>query len=347
MKNFLLLALTATALLSCSKENGELPATGDTKTVRLSIMSQASSKAAEEAGEAHKTPIADFTVYFINSSGGVVETRPSGTIESSGSYVFEEVSGLATKIFIVANAALTNTTLGGSTLTDLKANVLKIKDYQTGIDNVILAAADASAIEEDAMAGEGKYKATVILAPVVARLEIAQIKSVSANDPALSDITGYTVENIYVNAYDPTMPLVGAASGRVAGSALNFANTDLKDEHIDLTASNSVVTPVAPGEVWAYQLFAGNSPTMVIQFSSITFANGTTLTAANVDNANELCITVTGFTPPIFAAAKIYKVASIDFSTKNIGKPYQVSKNIAVTLDVAPWSVEATSVTLQ
>lgn len=347
MKKIYFVALAALTMFSCSKENNESPDNGDTKTVTLTIESveRIGSKAAEAEGTAHKTPVADFTVYFINSSGGVVETRTTATSSNGNSYVFDDVSGLASKLFIVANTDLIKTTLTGSTLNGLKANVLEVKNYQTGIDNVIMAPADASNITPTA-GQEGKYEAAVTIAPVVARLEIAQLEAISAADITISDITEFTVANIYVNGYDPNMPLVGAASGRVAGTTANFETTDLKDTGIAITSANNIAKLHTADNVWAYQLFPGAAPTMVVQFSSITFANGTTITDKNTP-ANELCITVTGFTPTTFAAAKIYNVANIQFSSKNIGKPYEATKNISVTLTVTDWAIIATTVTLQ
>lgn len=276
MKKNLLLALAAVTLFACNKENGESPANGEIKNVRLTIKSAegVDTKATEDKGAEHKTPIQDLTAYFLNSGDGVVDTR-TVTTEESGIYEFKAVSGLATKVFIVANTTLTTTNLTGSKLAELKANVLSITKYQTGIDHVILSAADASLInpksanEEDA----GQYVATVTIAPVVARLEIAQLEAISAEDPILEDITGFTVENIYVNGYDPNMPLVGSATGRIAGTTANFATTDLKDTGIGIDAVNKIAKPAVDGNVWAYQLFPGAAPTMVIQFSSITFAD--------------------------------------------------------------------------
>lgn len=347
MKKFLLLALAATTFFACSKENGGLPGNNGTKTVSLTIKSteNAGTKADEGAGAAHKTPIADFTVYFINSTDGIVETREISTIEGSGKYVFDGVSGLANKLFIVANTKLTSTTLTGSTLKALKDNVLEVVKYQSGIDNVIMTAAEAADIT--AKAGEaGKYEASVTIAPVVARLEIAKIEAVAAGGPVEQDVTVFTVENIYVNGYNPNMPLVGAAYGYTTGKTANFATTDLKDVNINITSTDKVVVPTTSGNVWAYQLFPGAAPTMVIQFSSISFANGTTLTDETTP-ANELCITITGFNPSTFAAAKLYNVPVIAFSAKNIGKPYEATKNISVTLDVTAWEIKSTTVILQ
>lgn len=342
MKKILFLALVATTIFSCSKEKEGATDSGDTKTVRLTIKSS-DTKAAEEAGSVHKTPISDFTVYFINSTGGVVETRSA--TDTQGSYVFKGVSGLASKIYIVANTTLTSTTLTGSTLADLQANVLEIANYQKGIDNVIMAASGATILAAGGVAGE--YTATVTIAPVVARLEIAKLTAipVEGGDTNL-DITEFIVANIYVNNYDPKMTLAGVASGRETGTTANFATTDLKDLAINITSAGKVAVPATPNNVWAYQLFPGGAPTMVIQFSSITFANGDVLTDINTD-PKDLCITVTTFNPATFVAAKIYNVANIPFSSKNIGKPYEATKNITVTLNVTDWAIEATTVTLQ
>lgn len=347
MKKILFLALAATTLFACNKENGESPDNEGTKTVTLTIESveRVGSKAVEAEGTAHETPVVDFTTYFINSSGGVVETRTAPTSGSNGNYVFKEVSGLASKIFIVANTGLTSTILTGSTLTELKANLLDITTYQTGIDNVIMAPADAESITPKS-GEDGEYEAAVTIAPVVARLEIAKLTAIAAGGPVEQDVTAFTVKNIYVNAYDPNMPLIGTATGRIAGTTANFETTDLKDININIASTDKVVVPTGLNAVWAYQLFPGAAPTMVIQFSSITFANNTTLTDQNTP-ANELCITVTGFTPSAFAAAKIYNIANIEFTSKNIGKPYEATKNIAVTLSVTSWAINATTVTLQ
>lgn len=347
MKTNLLMALVVTTLFSCGTEKSELPGYDGVKNVTLTIkgVESVASRASEAAGTAHETPVSDFKVYFIGSAGSVIETRtvtaPDG---SQDQYVFDKVSGLATKMYIVANTTLTNTTLTGLTLADLKNNVLEIANYQNGIDNVILADVDASPITKKS-GEDGKYEATVTIAPVVSRLEIAQLQAVSANDAGLSDIANFTVANIYVNGYTPNMPLVGEATGSIPGTTDNFETTDLKDLNINIASTNKVAKPYPNWHVWAYQLFPGAAPTMVIQFSSITFENGITLTDQNTP-AEELCITVKGFTPSTFAAARIYNVANIQFSSKNIGRPYEVTKNISAIFNVAPWKIMPTTVTV-
>lgn len=346
MRKIYFVALAALTMFSCSKENSESLESGDTKNVTLTIKSAESvnGRASEGAGTAHKTPIEDFTVYFINSAGGVAETRAVTELSNDGKYDFKEVSGLATKIFIVANTTLTNTTLTGSTLDALKANALTIAKYQNGIDNIIMAAKEASDIT--AAGEDGEYVAAVTIAPVLARLEIAKLEAISAKETSISDITAFTVANIYVNGYYKKMTLGGTVSDLMTGSSTNFATTELKDETLNIESTSNVVVPKTPSTVWAYQLFPGAAHTMVIQFSSITFANGTTSTDQNTP-ADELCITVTAFSPSDFAAANIYNVANIQFSSKNIGKPYEATKNISVTLDVTPWAINPTTVTLQ
>lgn len=239
------MALATVAFFSCSKSNDVTPDSGDTKTVTLTIKSN-STKAEEAPGTAHETAVADFTAYFLNSSDGVVETRTSATSNSGASYVFDGVSGLASKIYIVANTTLTNTTLSGSNLTDLKKSELLIKDYQQGIDKVILAAAkgvDASAIT--ASGDAGKYSASITIAPVVARLEIAKLEAISAEDPTISDIKDFTVKAVYVNGYDKKMTLGGSVSDRTAGTTINYGTTDLKDENLTQQSVNKVIVPTA------------------------------------------------------------------------------------------------------
>lgn len=348
MRKIYFVALAALTMFSCSKENSESPESGDTKNVTLTIRSAESvnGRASEGAGTAHETPINDFTVYFLNSAGGVAVTHAVTELNDNGQYKFEKVTGLATKIFIVANTSLTETTLTGSTLDLLKANALTIAKYQKGIDNVIMAAADASNITE-VVGQDGEYEAAVTIAPVVARLEIAQLEAVTANDASISDITDFTVANIYVNGYYKKMTLGGTVSDLMTGSSTNFATTELKDEALNIPSTDNVVVPKEPSTVWAYQLFPGAAHTMVIQFSEIKFANGTTLNEDNGSELEDLCITVTAFDPATFAAANIYNVENIPFSSKNIGKPYEATKNISVTLSVTPWKVNATNVTLQ
>lgn len=345
MKKIFLVALVAVTLFSCSKENSEAPEGGETKNVTLIIKSAKSvdSRTAEEAGKAHETPINDFTVYFLSSNGGVVDSRTVTTI-GTDPYKFDGVSGLTSKVYIVANTTLTGTDIGGSTLDALKMNTLNITKYQAGIDKVVMSG-EASAITEK-QGEEGEYTATVTIAPVVARLEIAKLTAISASDPTKSDITAFTVDNIYVNGYSATMTLGGTASAPITGTKNNFAETSLKDEDINITATDKIAVPAAPNAVWAYQLFPGSAHTMVIQFSSISFANGDILTNQNTD-PKDLCVTVTAFTPEDFAAANIYHVDNIEFSTSNIGQPYETTKNISVALSVTPWAIQGTTVTLQ
>lgn len=346
MKKIFLVALVAVTLFSCSKENSEAPEGGETKNVTLIIKSAKSvdSRAAEEAGTAHKTPINDLTVYFLNSSGGVVTTASVPTeVINSGPLKFQGISGLAHQVFIVANTTLTDTKITGSTLSALNESILDITNYQEGIDHVLMASVDTSPITAKGTE-EGEYQASVEIAPVVARLEIAKLTAVPVKEGSTSpNIASFTVANIYVNGYSETMKLGGEVSQPIQGTKNNFADTPLKDEEIDITATDKVVVPTTPSTVWAYQLFPGNAHTMVIQFSSITFENGTTVTSP----AEDLCVTVTAFSPDIFAAANIYHVDNINFSADNIGRPYEANKNITVTLSVVPWAITVTDVVLQ
>ena len=365
-----LMALVALLCVSCSNDP-EIPEKNDNGIdVTLSITTNPLTKAVDNSQVEVSAPIdpaKEFIVYFMDANGNTVTayklTDPQITaITTAGTGVkFTNLDPSVKSVYVVANVPSSTlpATDFGTNLTAINAKVQSIYDQQT-IDakSVVLANTGKTATSTNAVAapndvasnGNAQYKATIVLTPIVSRI---QIKEVSV-DPT---ITSFNLAGIYIDNFYQNMSIGGdltsiskAPVGGVTkfnlssdGSTPYKTNGQLFDELISPATTLPLVTN---GKVFGYQIFpvAGGLskvPYIILKLTNVvgttrTFASGTTYyvaVKAYKDGSNP-------FTT--FEAGKIYTINSIPVAENNIvTDPTQSLINVTVNVTIAPWSEKA------
>ena len=365
-----LMALVALLCVSCSNDP-EIPEKNDNGIdVTLSITTNPLTKAVDNSQVGVSAPIdpaKEFIVYFMDANGNTVTayklTDPQITaITTAGTGVkFTNLDPSVKSVYVVANVPSSTlpATDFGTNLTAINAKVQSIYDQQT-IDakSVVLANTGKTATSTNAVAapndvasnGNAQYKATIVLTPIVSRI---QIKEVSV-DPT---ITSFNLAGIYIDNFYQNMSIGGdltsiskAPVGGVTkfnlssdGSTPYKTNGQLFDELISPATTLPLVTN---GKVFGYQIFpvAGGLskvPYIILKLTNVvgttrTFASGTTYyvaVKAYKDGSNP-------FTT--FEAGKIYTINSIPVAENNIvTDPTQSLINVTVNVTIAPWSEKA------
>ena len=364
------MALVALLCVSCSNDP-EIPEKNDNGIdVTLSITTNPLTKAVDNSQVGVSAPIdpaKEFIVYFMDANGNTVTayklTDPQITaITTAGTGVkFTNLDPSVKSVYVVANVPSSTlpATDFGTNLTAINAKVQSIYDQQT-IDakSVVLANTGKTATSTNAVAapndvasnGNAQYKATIVLTPIVSRI---QIKEVSV-DPT---ITSFNLAGIYIDNFYQNMSIGGdltsiskAPVGGVTkfnlssdGSTPYKTNGQLFDELISPATTLPLVTN---GKVFGYQIFpvAGGLstvPYIILKLTNVvgttrTFASGTTYyvaVKAYKDGSNP-------FTT--FEAGKIYTINSIPVAENNIvTDPTQSLINVTVNVTIAPWSEKA------
>ena len=365
-----LMALVALLCVSCSNDP-EIPEKNDNGIdVTLSITTNPLTKAVDNSQVGVSAPIdpaKEFIVYFMDANGNTVTayklTDPQITaITTAGTGVkFTNLDPSVKSVYVVANVPSSTlpATDFGTNLTAINAKVQSIYDQQT-IDakSVVLANTGKTATSTNAVAapndvasnGNAQYKATIVLTPIVSRI---QIKEVSV-DPT---ITSFNLAGIYIDNFYQNMSIGGdltsiskAPVGGVTkfnlssdGSTPYKTNGQLFDELISPATTLPLVTN---GEVFGYQIFPvavglSKVPYIILKLTNVvgttrTFASGTTYyvaVKAYKDGSNP-------FTT--FEAGKIYTINSIPVAENNIvTDPTQSLINVTVNVTIAPWSEKA------
>lgn len=367
-----LMALVSLLCVSCSNDP-EIPEKNDNGIdVTLSITTNPLTKGVENSQVDASAPIdvnKEFIVYFMDASGNTVtaykltDTQISAIQTSTvGAGVkFTNLDPSVVSVYVVANvpSGTLPATAPGTTLTAINGTVQNIYDQQT-IDakSVVLANTGKTATSTNAVAapndvasnGNAQYKATIVLTPIVSRI---QIKEVSV-DPT---ITSFNLAGIYIDNFYQNMSIGGdltsiskAPVGGVTkfnlssdGSTPYKTNGQLFDELISPATTLPLVTN---GKVFGYQIFpvAGGLskvPYIILKLTNVvgttrTFASGTTYyvaVKAYKDGSNP-------FTT--FEAGKIYTINSIPVAENNIvTDPTQSLINVTVNVTIAPWSEKA------
>lgn len=270
------------------------------------------------------------------------------TTASTSGYLFQNVSGEVTKVYIIGNIPgsdnITESIIRSkTTLAELKKIAVPIS-AQSNVDEVTMDGIDETL--ENIDGDNTKKKAEITLTPLSSRIEIAQFTSAE-------DVT-YKLQGIYISHFYNELPLnetVDANKQEVYasnGGADYSVHTYMCDQATDATAGlgtqNGVVTaPTTAGNVWAYQFLPGAdanriSPRIVIAL------NGVTASVGSFDQAQTYYLNIRGFNtasnmdPMKVERGKVYKIANILFKESDISDiPNPADINLTVTVSVANW----------
>lgn len=305
MKRILLMAIAATSLFACDKQDVtdiETP-TGES-IVTLSIQQAASTKGvSDQKGDTEYAVIGSGKLYFIDASGTSIYQRELTALEitalantsttSGGNTVtITGVPNTAKSLYFMANIKTTDGTtfpqVDGTTSTDAR---LRVDKLQANTTNVPLSGLSGTFVQ-----GTGNvYTTSVILSPIVARVEVGQVTCQNQNgagQPAISaDITGYKLSGVFVNNIHQAVLLGGTPY--LVGSPL-----DIRAQGGWSTGWENYFTPA--NTVFPY--YVGGSPAAPADWVANSMATYCTPTGANAlsfypDLANGSTSTNPGVTP--------------------------------------------------
>lgn len=217
------MALAATSLLACNKqdatENQDL--TGES-AVSLSIQQSALTKGvSDQKGDTEYSVIGSAKLFFIDASSNYVSQREltateiaalanTSTTNGGNAVVITGVPNTATTLYFIANIMTTDGTtfpqVEGTTGADAR---LRIDKLQANANNVPMAGQSTVF----APATGPTRTASVVLTPLVARVEIGQVTCQNQNgagQPAVSaDITEYKLSGVFMNNIHQSVLLGG------------------------------------------------------------------------------------------------------------------------------------------
>lgn len=221
------MAIAATSLFACSKQDDQniVTPTGE-NTVTISVKQKSTAKGVTDQKDADEyAVIASGKLYFIDELGTSIYQREltapevaslanTSTTEGGNTITITGVPNTAKKLYFMANIKTTAGTslppVEGTTSSDAR---LRIDRLQANVLN-----APMSGLSEVFTQSSGNvYTTSVLLTPIVARVEIGQVSCQNQNgagQPAVSaDITGYKLSGVFVNNIHQAVTLAATPLG--------------------------------------------------------------------------------------------------------------------------------------
>ncbi|MEG1842111.1 MAG: hypothetical protein RR221_05260 [Alistipes sp.] len=374
--NLFVAVFAALAVVSCQTQDellAPVPDNGEPISVNLKIGSgDLSTRTIEAPTDLTKITLSDGLVFFIDGNGYVVNAIALNKteIQSVSGQTFTGVKSTAKTVLIAANLAnYTDLTTRIAALTTKAA----IQNTVTAISNTVIApentimtnVAETTPSIPDPFDGVIRktgetYAARVLLAPLFARIQIADVKS---NDPA---IVSYKLEGVYVDNYYASFYLAtnkgGAPEFKTVGLDASLLGTFTPTTFFDITSPavacdiDKKVTAVMakagslPGSLWAYNVTptiegANKTPRVIVKISNLVVKNpidGTNLAVAGTKYLTVKSF-VSGSTPVTdFVVGNVYNVLPDTFLFKltDLGDtPNAANINVVVYVKIKPWAL--------
>lgn len=383
-KNFKCLAFMAAALLvgfsSCSNDNDNAGGNLDAKTPKnMKITINLPGTRTEGPAQGKTTASFTFGDLYLTDAAGTIKAHydinsESGT-ETIGNTIkladltkgvlLKNLPGDAIYVYLVGNTKVLDTNNQPEKL-PITGNISTVKALSLGIDsqvateingvltnNVNLYGETTATNNNGELSEDGKtklYKATITLAPTVARVELGSIK-------ATGDIESFQVDGIFVDYYYPTASIDGTVDDATIAKhneVVNFMNTfagypkSLYD-WITKASDANVVAPTKDKEVWGYNVFASAAgsavPRIIIRLSDVKAKTG--------KYTGPQFITIKGLKENgtllgKIKAGSVYSLAAgLEFNEKDITvDPNTENIDVNVTVTVNPWNVVVVTPTL-
>lgn len=214
MKKVLFMALMASSLIACNdQETTDTQELAGESTVTLSLRQEASNRGvSDQKGDTEYAVIGSGRLFFINAAGSSIYQREltasevtalANTSSTPGNQTvtITGVPNTAKTLFFIANIKTSAGTsfpmVDGTTGSDAR---LRIDKLQANAINVPMSGQSGTFVQ-----GTGnQYTASVVLTPMVARVELGQITCQNQNGagqpPISADITGYKLSGVFVNS---------------------------------------------------------------------------------------------------------------------------------------------------
>lgn len=223
MKRILFMAIVASSLFACSQQEiTDTEGQVGEKSVTLSIKQAPSSKGvSDQKGDAEYAVIGSGKLYFIDASNNSIYQREltaseitalanTSSTPGGNTVTITGVPNTATTLYFMANiktsAGTTFPQVDGTTSADAR---LRIDKLQANATNVPMSGQSGTFVQ-----GTGnQYTASVILTPIVARVEVGQITCQNQNGagqpPVSADITSYKLSGVFINKIYQSVMLNG------------------------------------------------------------------------------------------------------------------------------------------
>ena len=357
MKNFIftMMAVVLTLnIVGCSNNDDETEGKEQISEKNVVIRIGGMQVRAAATGEAigtKKAILNDGYIVFTTSGGGItkiVQFSTGGTITPAmldAGYTFSNIPGNSTQVAIYGNIPpAIPLPAGGSiaTLNALLINVATQADVSEGVDRVTLYG--GSAIGGTAP----DYTATFNIAPIAARIEIADV----IPDPA-SKLISFKVEAIFINNYFLTSQIDGNKNTEVDNGLVNngMGGSTIYSDGVapyisgfplynsDVTAG---LTPAAP-KVWAYNVFApANNTTehthVILRLSNIVASEGSYpgvqfVTIKKFRTKDETPVVLNFLT-----AGRVYELGTVKIKETDIQEEAEIGEiDVVIDVNVVSW----------
>lgn len=276
---FLAAALAALTMLSCSKDGSKGPdnessSTGRVVTINFANLANSGRSVGPPTTEdaTSRATLSDAGIYFVTASNTVVLSRAvTVATELAAPILCTNVPNNATKVYIVANyiksVGTTDAPKTYPAITDAnRVSLSALKQQFTGVT------AESQAIVADVMMDGSAnitpttvnsvttYAANVAIAPLVARIEVAQF---TLTNSGTSVIDSYDLEGVFVNNVYQNLDLSAGVGNNIllSSGTLPFDQAGshplwFKDwSPTGFSRTDMVTLPDAGGNVWGYSIF--------------------------------------------------------------------------------------------
>jgi hypothetical protein len=373
MKNLFFIALAGVMMFSCRQPDPNTT-NGETKNVSVTIRKEVMSRTAlgDRVNEGDITALKGGTLFFFNADGDAVHTYNLTAADITAEMCTVSVPATSASVAMIANNA--GTALASAAPADFEAFKLLaygIDDqakmsaatggtarYPAAVQDIaLLDGLNSSAANGLTSAGENTYTATIVLTPAVARIEIAQ-GAIKVKVDNATNLTDFTFNGLYINNYaaeytlglTQVVPLFGV--GLLGGGSDDWAA-----EYLALTPSqylwdeSAAAVNTADGTGgFAYHVFPGTVPDIIIRSSQFAYSEGT----GDIPDSRYWLIDkywdadglptdegfVAGKGTPIstFEGGTVYKIGSILVGDTVPGDdPYDPEVTVEVSLTIVAW----------
>ena len=361
MKRIILAAFVAVlALTSCNKDNDGVAKGEQTVVIKLP---NAGTKAVEGqvATGVSSTISATTNVIFLLSGQGVTATHAfSATEITAGVKYIEQVPASVDGVVVLANIPAADLTavqaLGTYTAITGYSFTAASQNSSVGITDKLMMGEDLTLTDPgtDPIGDGHDYKqADITLGSATARMEIGAVY-------AGTGIAAIELVAVWVNNFYPTNVATAAtlypsgdaswvttpvAGTDASASTYTTVNTAAYNPTVYKDAANAAVTQTTTGSVYAYQVFPGNLPHVILlvkgQYAP-TYFGGTVgeyfLKYVTFNKYNDGSGYISAF-----AANNIYKIGvgatGIEITSDMLGDNPELSQfDLGIEIDVTPWT---------
>ena len=365
MKKILLAAFVAVlALTSCNKENG-LVSEGQTILVNLPNVTTRAVEGQVAPGTESTLSALNNAIFLLNGVSVVAVSEFDGTDITAGYKRLEQVPSSVNGVLVVANipgsaadiAAVKALTT--STAIESYPFLATTQNGTAGVADKLMMGKDValnSTATDPAPDGHTYKEATVLLRSVTARMEIGAVTEGTGIVPGSLELVSVWINNFYTNFsktpatlqnYPSTDPVWPVITNIISPALLPNPSIPAYTPAVYQNNVSPLVDLTAGTQVYAYQVFAGNLPQVIMlvkgQFDTgyhdgtneyfmqyVTFSKYT-------DDATTLAVTS-------FAGNSIYKIG---VGTGGVvitpgiltPTPNTESFDLGINVSVAPWTI--------